>query len=133
MTIHELDELCDELLDPGCERSAILPAMSDSELQTAYVDTFRQYGLELVIGAEEKSNWMSELLVIGFNQGPIFACSAGFQAILLEMSRRKLDPPDVVIGCPLHVSREEEERRDGEDENEGSHSGSGDARRPFKG
>jgi hypothetical protein len=85
MNLHQLDELCDELLD--------------TELQDAYVDVFHQYGLELVIGAEDKSTWMSELLVIGANQGPIFACAAAFQAILLEMSRRKVDPPDVVIGC----------------------------------
>lgn len=55
MTLDQLDELCDELLDPDCGRSAILSAMSDAELQSAYVDIFHQYGLELVIGAEEKS------------------------------------------------------------------------------
>ena len=99
MTLHELDQLCDELLDPECERSAILSAMSDAELQSAYVDVLRQYGLELVIGAEEKSTWMCELLVIGSNQGPIFACAAAFQAILLEMSKRQMDPLVVAIGC----------------------------------
>lgn len=114
MTLHELDQLCDELLDPDCERSAILSAMSDAELLSAYVNVFHQYGLELVIGAEEKSTWMSELLVIGANQGPIFACAAAFQALLLEMSRRKLDPSDVVIGCPLQV-RKEEAHRGGEE------------------
>jgi hypothetical protein len=113
MTLHQLDELCDELLGTDCERSAILSAMSDSELQSAYVDVFHQYGVELVIGAEE-SAWISELLVINTNQGPIFGCSVAFKAILLELSRRKVYPPDLVIGCPLQVCREEE-RRDAEE------------------
>jgi hypothetical protein len=99
MTLNQLDELCDELLDPDCERSAILSAMSDAELQSAYPDIVRQFGLELVIGTEEQSTWMSDVLVIAANQGPLFACSLAFQAILIEMSRRNLDPPEVAIGC----------------------------------
>ena len=115
MNLTLLEDLCDELLVSDSEASAILLSMSDDELQDAYVDVFHQYGLELVIGAEDKSTWMSDVLVIGANQGPIFACAAAFQAILLEMDRRKLDPPDVAIGCQSHVSREEEDRRDGEE------------------
>jgi hypothetical protein len=99
MNLHQLDELCDELLVSDSEASAILLSMSDAELQDAYVDVVHQYGLELVIGTEEQSTWMSDVLVIAANQGPIFACSAAFQAILLEMSRRNVDPLVVAIGC----------------------------------
>jgi hypothetical protein len=100
MTLDQLESLCYELLVSDSDTSAVLAALSDEELQDAYADVLRQYGLELVCGAYDNSHWMSsELLVIGANQGPIVACSAAFQAILLEMSRRKLDPPDVVLGC----------------------------------
>ena len=99
MTFDQLNHLCDEILQSDSDRSALLASLSDAELQSAYVDVFRQYGLELVIGTEEKSTWMSDVLVIGANQGPIFACAAAFQAILLELSRRKLEPLVVAIGC----------------------------------
>jgi hypothetical protein len=99
MTLKQLNELCAELLDSDSENSAILAAMPDEELQQAMCDAMRQFGLELLIGAEEKSTWMSELLVIGANLGPILDCQAAFRASLFEMSRRNLDPPDVVIGC----------------------------------
>jgi hypothetical protein len=99
MTFDQLNHLCDEILQSDSDRSALLASFSDTELHDAYVDVFRQYGVELVIGAEEKSTWMCELLVIGSNQGPIFACAAAFQAILLEMSKRQMDPLVVAIGC----------------------------------
>ena len=98
MTLTQLNDLCAELLDPGCERSAILAAMSDTELQVACVDVLRQYGLELAIGAEDKSTWMPEhgssrwRLVVAANWGPIMDCQAAFQAVLLEMARRNVEP-----------------------------------------
>jgi hypothetical protein len=94
MTIQQLENLCDELLlQPNCESSELLAALSDTELQDAYLDVLRQYGLELVIGAED-SGWMSDLLVIGNNQGAILACQTAFAAVLLEMSRRGVERPD---------------------------------------
>jgi hypothetical protein len=68
--------------------------MSDAELQTAYVDVLQQFGLELVCGLDEQSCWMSDLLVIGGNQGPIHACQTAFYAVLVEMDRRGVDRPD---------------------------------------
>jgi hypothetical protein len=95
MTLQELEELCCELLQCDSETGAILSAMSDTELQAAHDDVVRQYGLELVIAADEHSNWMGELLIIGANQGQILACQAAFYAILVEMDRRGVDRPDV--------------------------------------
>jgi hypothetical protein len=103
MNLQFLEELCDELLQSECERSAILAALSDAALQDAYVDVLHQFGLELVIGVDEQSSWMSDLLVIGSNQGPIHASQAAFYAILVEMGRRSVDRPDG-----------EEERRGGD-------------------
>jgi len=103
MTLEQLNELCDEVLDSDCEGSAILLALSDAELQTACADVLKQYGLELAIGAEEQSTWMGELLLIGANLGPILDCQAAFQAVLLEMQRRNIDPPLVAIGCGVEA------------------------------
>jgi hypothetical protein len=92
MTLQFLEELCDELLQPDCERSELLAALSDAELQDAYTDVLHQYGLELVCGAYEHSSWMGELLMIGANEGPIKACSAAFLAVLAELAwRQRLD------------------------------------------
>ena len=95
MNLEFLEDLCDELLQPDCERSAILAALTDAELQDAYVDVSRQFGLELVCGVYERSSWMSDLLVIGSNQGPIHASQTAFYAILDELDRRGLEWPDV--------------------------------------
>jgi hypothetical protein len=103
MNLTLLEDLCDELLVSDSEASAILSSMSDAELQDAYVDVLQQFGLELVIGVDERSRWMSDLLVIDGNQGPIHACQTAFYAILCEMERRGVDLPDG-----------EEERRAGE-------------------
>ena len=105
MNLQFLEDLCNELLRSNNERSATLSAMSDAELQVAYADVLRQYGLELVIGVDEHSSWMGDVLVIGANEGPIKACAAAFLAILVEMDRRGVDRPD--------VSGEKEERRSG--------------------
>ena|ERR1017187_6492176 len=94
MNLDFLEDLCNELVQSECENSAILSAMSDAELQTAYVDVLQQFGLELVCGLDEQSCWMSDLLVIGGNQGPIHACQTAFYAVLVEMDRRGVDRPD---------------------------------------
>jgi hypothetical protein len=94
MTLQQLENLCDELLVSDSETSAFLAALSDTELQNAYVDVLHQYGLELVCGAYEKSTWMNGRLVIAGNEGPIKACAAAFLAILVEMDRRGIDRPD---------------------------------------
>jgi hypothetical protein len=96
MNLQFLEDLCTELVQSECERSAILAALSDAELQDAYVDVLQQFGLELVIGVDELSSWMSDVLVIGGNQGPIHACQTAFYDILVEMDRRGVDRPDVV-------------------------------------
>lgn len=95
MNLQFLEDLCDELLQSACERSAILAALSDAELQDAYVDVSRQFGLELVFGVYEHSHWLSDLLVISSNLGPIHASQTAFYAILVELDRRGLDWPDV--------------------------------------
>ena len=87
MNLQFLEGLCDELLQSDCERSAVLAALTDAELQDAYVDVLQQFGLELVIGVDENSSCMSDLLVVGGNQGPIHACQAVFYAVLVEMER----------------------------------------------
>ena len=104
MNLDFLEDLCGELLQSDCERSATLAALSDAELRDAYFDILQQFGLELVIGVDEHSSWMSDLLLIGSNQGPIHACQTVFYAILVEMDRRGVDRPDG-----------EEERRGGEE------------------
>jgi hypothetical protein len=103
MNLQFLEDLCNELLQSDCERSGILAALTDAELQDAYVDVLRQFGLELVCGVDEHSSWMSDLMVIGGNQGPIHACQTALYAILVEMDRRGVDRPNV-----------EEDRRGGD-------------------
>ena len=105
MNLQFLEDLCDELLQSDCERNAVLAALTDAELRDAYVDVLQQFGLELICGAYEHSSWMSDLLVIGGNQGPIHACQTAFYAILVEMDRRGIDRPNV-----------EEDRRGGDDQ-----------------
>ena len=90
MTLQQLESFCYDLLDSDADTT--MATLSDAELQTAYTTVLRQYGLELVIGAED-SGWMSDLLMIGNNQGPILACHTAFSAILLEMARRGIDRP----------------------------------------
>ncbi|MGA2135696.1 MAG: hypothetical protein ABSH50_25675 [Bryobacteraceae bacterium] len=100
MTFSQLNCLCDEILQSDSDRSHLLASFSDLELQRAYVDTLRQFGVELAVGIEANSNWiLPEVLMIGGNPGPIHACQAAFEAIRLEMSRRKVDPPNVALGC----------------------------------
>ena len=95
MNLEFLETLCNELLQSDNERSETLSAMSDAELQTIYVDVLHQLGLELIIGLDAHSHWLSDLLVIGSNLGPIHAAETAFYAILCEMDRRGVDEPDV--------------------------------------
>jgi hypothetical protein len=94
MNLDFLEDLCGELLQSDCDRSESLAALSDAELQDAYVDVLQQFGLELVIGVDEHSHWMSDSLLIYSNQGPIHACQTAFYAILCELDRRGGDRPD---------------------------------------
>jgi hypothetical protein len=95
MNLDFLEDLCNELLQSDNERSATLSAMSPAALQTVYVDVLHQLGLELIIGLDAHSHWLSDLLVIGSNLGPIHAAETAFYAILCEMDRRGVDEPDV--------------------------------------
>ena len=95
MNLQFLEDLCAELVQSDCERSEILAALSDGELKDAFVDVSHQLGLELVCGVYEHSHWLSDLLVIGSNLGPIHASQTAFYAILVELDRRGLDWPDV--------------------------------------
>ena len=104
MNLTFLEDLCAELLQPDCERSTILAALTDSQLKDAYWDVSRQFSLELLCGVYEHSSWISDLLVIDGNQGPIHASQTAFYAILVELDRRGLDWPEA-----------EEERRGGEE------------------
>jgi hypothetical protein len=95
MNLQWLEDLCAELVQPGCERSAILAALSDSELQNAFIDVSRQLGLELLCGLDSHSHWTCDFLMIVANQGPIHACQTAFYAILVELERRGVDEPNV--------------------------------------
>jgi hypothetical protein len=95
MNLEFLEALCNELVQSDCERSAILAALSDAELQDAYVDVLHQFGLELVCGVDTHSHWTCDFLMIVANQGPIHAAETAFYAILCEMDRRGIDEPDV--------------------------------------
>jgi hypothetical protein len=95
MNLNFLADLCDELLRSNCERSAILAALSDSELKDVYLDVLRQFGLELVCGVDSHSHWTCDFLMIVANQGPIHACQTAFYAVLVEMERRGIDEPNV--------------------------------------
>ena len=94
MDLNFLEHLCAELVQSDDERSATLSAMPDVELQTVYVDVLHQLGLELIIGLDAHSHWLSDLLVICSNQGPIHAAETAFYAVLCEMDRRGVDQPD---------------------------------------
>jgi hypothetical protein len=94
MTLQQLENLCDELLVSENDTSPMLSAFTDAELLDAYADVLYQYGLELVCGVDEHSRWMSDLLVIGGNQGPIHACQTAFYAVLVEMDRRGVERPE---------------------------------------
>jgi len=100
MTLNQLEDLCVEIVCSDSDKSEVLSVFTDAELQTAYVDVAHQYGFELVCGAYENSTWVNGVLVICANEGPILASQAAFAAVQLEMSRRRVDPPDVVLGCP---------------------------------
>jgi len=88
MTLQQLEDLCNELAFSDSDTGGTLAALTDTELQAAYVDVLHQYGLELVCGAYENSGWIGELLMIGANEGPIKACAMAFLAILVELDRR---------------------------------------------
>ncbi len=94
MTLQQLENFCYELLDSGADTNA-LAALSDAELQDAYTDVLRQYGLELVCGAYEDSTWMGGMLMIAGNEGPIKALAAAFLGVLVEIDRRAIKRPDV--------------------------------------
>ena len=80
-----LTNLADELLVTDiCERSAVLAALSDDELQAAYDHTLEQFALELLIGAHENSDWSNGKLVIDANHGPIHLLQTAFYAVKLE-------------------------------------------------
>ena len=93
MDLTFLEHLCAELVQPDCERSAILAALSDDELRTVYTDVLHQFSLELACGVYEHSHWLPDLLVIAGNLGPIHACQTAFYAIVVELDRRELDWP----------------------------------------
>jgi len=94
MTLQQLEDLCNELLVSDGENSMILSAFTDAELLDAYAFVLHQFGMELVCGVYEHSHWMSDLLLIVSNQGPIHAAQTAFYAILVEMDRRGLDWPE---------------------------------------
>ena len=72
------------------ERSAVLTALSDEELEAAYDHILEQFALELLIGAAKNSDWSDGKFVIDANHGPIHLLEAAFYAVKLEVQRRKL-------------------------------------------
>jgi hypothetical protein len=86
-----LTKLADELLIRDItEPSAVLGSLSDDELQVFYDDVLEQFALELLVGADENSEWSNGNLVIDANHGPIHLLQAAFYAVRLEVQRRKL-------------------------------------------
>jgi hypothetical protein len=69
--------------------SVVLSHLDDDELQHAHDAALRQFGLELVIGACEKSDWLGSKLVIDSNEGAISFFQTVFCAIELERVRRQ--------------------------------------------
>lgn len=88
-TPEQMEQLAGELLhiDIG-QPCPTLFSLSDDELQVAFDDVLRQFGLELAIGVSEQSEWMGDLLVISANQTAITALETVFHAIRLERQRR---------------------------------------------
>ena len=72
------------------ERSAVLTALSDEELEVAYDHILEQFALELLIGAAKNSDWSDGKFVIDANHAPIHLLEAAFYAVKLEVQRRKL-------------------------------------------
>ncbi len=90
MTTQQLEQLADELLRVDIDQpSAILSDLSDDELETAFGEILNQFGLELVIGAYEKSEWVGGKLVIDANEGPISFVQTALFAVRLEKQRRR--------------------------------------------
>jgi hypothetical protein len=89
MTDEQLSRLTNEILNLEYDRSAVLSELSDAELENAYNDVLKQFGLELAIGVWENSEWLGSKLVIDANEGPISFFQAVFYAVLSEMRRRK--------------------------------------------
>jgi hypothetical protein len=84
-----LTNLADELLvNDICERSAVLAALSDDDLQVFYDHVLEQFALELLIGAHENSEWAQGKLVIDANHRNIHLLQAAFYAVRLELQRR---------------------------------------------
>ncbi len=84
-----LTQLADELLVQDIiERSAVLAALSDDELQVFYDHVLEQFALELLIGADKNSEWSNGKLVIDANHGPIHLLQAAFYAVRLEVQHR---------------------------------------------
>jgi len=91
-----LTKLADELLVKDiAERSAVLAALSDDELQAAYDFVLEQFALELLIGADKNSEWSNGKLVIAGNRGNIHLLQAAFYAVKLEVQRRNA----AMVGC----------------------------------
>ena len=92
MTFQRLEDLCIELVQCDGGRSESLAALSDAELQDAYLDVLWQLGWELVIGVDAHSHWVSDSLLIYSNQAAIHLCQTAYYAILCEMDRRGVTP-----------------------------------------
>jgi len=78
MNLDSLEALCLELVQSDSETSATLAALTNAELRTAYVDVLHQLGLELAIGLDAHSHWLSDSLLIYSNQGPIHLCQTAY-------------------------------------------------------
>jgi hypothetical protein len=54
-----------------------------------YDNVLEQFALELLVGADQNSEWSNGNLVIAANHGPIHLLQAAFYAVRLEVQRRK--------------------------------------------
>ena len=107
-----LTNLADELLVQDItEPSAVLAALSDNELHTAYDHVLEQFALELLIGAHENSDWSDGKLVIDANHGPIHLLQAAFYAVKLEVQRRGVGgvllPPRIELYARAAIATEQ--------------------------
>lgn len=94
MNLDSLEALCVELVQSDCDRSEILTAFSDADLQDAYFDVLHQLGLELAIGLDAHSHWLADSLLIYSNQEAIHLCQTAFYALLCEFDRRGVERPE---------------------------------------
>jgi hypothetical protein len=93
MNISEkrLEQIFNSLLDADRihKMSAVLTPLTNAELEAMYEDCLEQYGMQLALGALERSDWVCGTLVINANSASIEFNRTALDAIRSEGERRK--------------------------------------------